>query len=293
MHQTTFEAIGTRWWIEIFDNLDEIKSTAVFNSCAFLIQEFDKKYSRFKNNSVLTQLNTERIIENPDPEFVDLLLFGQRLFNRSNNKFNILIGQVLESRGYDANYTFKASGITPQIGNPNTDLIITDTKIEILKGSIDNGGYGKGYLVDLVAEYLKAQGVQFFLINAGGDMYVTSELGEPITIHLEHPTKSRKSIGTTTLLNQGFAASSPFKRQWKINNETVSHIVNEGTEQFASYVKAETAGDADAFATTALLTDADTLLKLATLENISIARFSPTTGKLWATPTFSTQANVN
>ena len=286
MHQTTFEAIGTRWWIEVFDNLDEIKCADVFNSCAFLIQEFDKKYSRFKNNSVLTQLNTERIIENPDPEFIELLLFGQQLFNRTNNKFNILIGQVLESRGYDADYTFKASGITPQIGNPNTDLIITDTKIKVLKGNVDNGGYGKGYLIDLVAEHLKAQGVQFFLINAGGDMYVTSELGEPIIVHLEHPTKPQKSIGTTTLLNQGFAASSPFKRQWKINNETVSHIINEGTEQFASYVKAETARDADAFATTALLSTTDELLEINKREHISISRFSPSSGNFWRTSDF-------
>jgi FAD:protein FMN transferase len=285
----TFEALGTKWWITVFDEASEETLKGACGALERFAHEYETKYSRFKPDSLISQLNRERVLEQPDEEIQKLLAYGKSLYIRSNTKFNLLTGHILEARGYNAEYSFNAS--EPELlqpGNPVTNLTITPEKIEVSEGNVDIGGFGKGYLIDELARLLKAEHkIKYFLINGGGDMYGTSKQGEPIEIYLEHPTEAGKLIEKTTLFKQGFAASSPFKRVWHSSSRTYSHIVTDaGVSQVATYVKAETARDADAFATTALLLPETDLAKLAQTEELSIARFDPATGQLWRMHSF-------
>lgn len=283
----TFEALGTKWWIEIFDDIDEETGTVAIRDCASLAFTFNDTYSRFKSDSQISTLNHERVFKNPSDEFRSLLEFGKQLYLRSDTSFNLLVGHVMEARGYDADYSFTPKNTSLKICNPITELQISEAEITLSCGNIDLGGYGKGYLIDLIAEQLKAVGVHYFLINGGGDMYATSDNDKPISIYLEHPTEPGKYLKETPLLNQGFAASSPFKRQWVHGSETYTHIVSEtALEPVASFVKATTAAEADAFATTSLLLPKKHLESLATRENFHLARFSPTTNDFWQTGEF-------
>lgn len=282
MYKNFFKALGTVWWIEIFDEINEEKSTAAFNSCTLLASTFSDTYSRFRADSVISILNQERVLENPSEECRALLTYGKNLYLRSDNTFNLLVGHVLEARGYDANYSFTPKAGELKVCNPITDLQISEENVTLSCGNVDLGGFGKGYLIDLMKELLESQGLKYFLINGGGDMYATSELGEPVIIYLEHPTEPGKFIEQTTLLNQGFAASSPFKRQWLHENQTYTHIVSETTlEPVASFVKAATATDADGFATTSLLIPQNQLESIATREKFDVARFNPETNRFW------------
>ena len=289
--QFTFEAIGTQFWIEIFDQItdEELKSTK--GRLKLLSSVFNEQYSRFRPDSQISILNRDRVLHNPSVECRALLAYGKELYLRSQGTFNILTGHILEARGYDANYSFTASADidTLPVCNPLIDLTISESKITLTCGNVDLGGYGKGYLVDRLADDLITQGIQHFLINGGGDMYATGdEAGKPITIYLEHPTVAGQYLIETTLLNQGFAASSPFKRRWKSGDKTYHHIVaTTEVPEIATFVKATTATDADAFATVAILLPEDKLPTLATTENLAIARFDPKTNQLWQTANFS------
>lgn len=278
-------ALGTTWWIEIFDDIDDDERRAAFGSAALIISDFETKYSRFRPDSLISRLNETKEISAPSPELVTLLTYGQALYSRSNEIFNILIGESMVARGYDNAYSLTpqaelASVFTP---NPNTALIITPTLITLLAGSIDIGGFGKGYVIDLVAKEFISRGIQYFLINGGGDIYTTSNHCEPITIYLEHPTQPRLSIGETTLVDQGFAASSPYKRQWHHKQQSLSHLMldNNTIPTIATFTKALTARDADAFATTFTLTDQTTIHNLSLREKIQTANYLPAKNELW------------
>ncbi|MEK7638734.1 MAG: FAD:protein FMN transferase [Patescibacteria group bacterium] len=284
----TFAALGTTWWIDIFDEIDDETRSAVLGRATCLVEAFERSYSRFKSDSLISILNRERRLHSPSRECRALLEYGQALYMRTDGIFNILVGHILEARGYDANYSFKAQAEIPKSTcDPNSDLKITETEILLACGNIDLGGYGKGYLIDLVAEELKASGVHYFLINGGGDIYGTSDHETPITVYLEHPTEPKKYLIEATIQNQGFAASSPFKRQWNDKERTFTHIVSESAVHLvASFVKAATAGEADAFATAALLLDETKLIALAEWEKFQVARFDPATSRLWRTKDF-------
>ncbi|NCN12062.1 FAD:protein FMN transferase [Candidatus Kaiserbacteria bacterium] len=291
MHTHTFQALGTQWSVEIFDEKDSAVLESAFRTLEHFVQDFEATYSRFKADSLVSILNQDRMLHTPSEECHALLTYGKQLYLRTNTHFNFLTGNIQEARGYDATYSFtpdESKTLTP--GNPVTDLHITAEKIELSQGNIDLGGFGKGYLIDELATLLqKEYSLQYFLINGGGDLYATSDHGTPIQIFLEHPTKPSHFIHTTTIKQQGFAASSPFKRMWHSGDKTYTHIVaNSETPRIASFVKAKTARDADAFATTTLLLTESEILTLSLVEEISVARFTPATNNLWRTNSFDT-----
>lgn len=285
----TFEAIGTHWWIEIFDELSDEALDTTKRRIELLCSEFNKTYSRFLSDSQISILNRERVLHSPSKELQEILSYGKALFVRTHQTFNLLTGHILEARGYDANYSFIPSTQAPQATcNPLFDLTIDTAVITLACGNIDIGGYGKGWLIDVISKDLLAHNVQYFLVNGGGDMYATSDHGNPVVIYLEHPTEPEKYLTETTLFNQGFAASSPFKRQWKVEEKVYTHIVSETEyEDIASFVKAETAVDADAFATMAMLLPEEKIGAVATTENLAIARYNPNTNQLWRTSNFT------
>jgi FAD:protein FMN transferase len=276
----TFEALGTTWWIEIFADISGETRHVMLHDLAIFAAHFEATYSRFRSDSTLSQLNIKRTLPSPALDVTELLQYGVDLYDRTNHHFNLLIGERLLARGYDADYSFviDESKLEVIVPDPRTALTITDTVITLQAGLLDIGGYGKGYLIDLIAERLRSvHGQTEFLINGGGDMYGTTEHGAPIMIHLEHPTKPSYSLGTTTLLNQGFAASSPHKRSWKRDGTNYTHIVSTvdtpTTDIDASFILADSARDADAFATVALLMPPAEFATVATREKLAVATY--------------------
>jgi thiamine biosynthesis lipoprotein len=164
--------------------------------------------------------------------------------------------------------------------SPHEALFITTDRITLKHGLVDVGGFGKGYALDAVVHLLKEKHhLVYFLVNGGGDMYGTSNHKEPIEIYLEHPTVAATYLSTTTLLNQGFAASSPHKRTWQHAGITYSHIIDTTSGVIvsrpdATFIKATTACTADIFATVALIVTLKTMQELSVREQLGVASFS-------------------
>ena len=289
----SFQALGTTWWIEVFTETDSKTLDAAFGSVEGFCADFENRYSRFKPDSFVSKLNQDRELIDPSAELRALLQFGKDLYLRTNTHFNILSGHILEIRGYDAVYSFQANDeSTLNVGNPITDLLISQERITLTQGSVDIGGFGKGYLIDLVANLLREQfALQYFLINAGGDMFGTSDHDMPIEIQLEHPVLERTIIAKTTLHDQGFAASSPYKRRWKHRGKTYTHLVSDSITHHASYVKHHKAATADAFATTALLAQKSEMEQISQTEHLALAYFDPTTNQLTGNKLFFTESS--
>lgn len=276
----TIGALGTQFFIEIFDtDTSPQKLAAAYGSIQLLLSTFENNYSRFKDSSLVIKLNTDRELLHPPAEFVTLLNLGIKLYHDTDGIFNLLIGETLNARGYDAQYSFAAKTEPATIPNPNEVITITEDKITLLSGQIDLGGYGKGYVIDLIAAHLQTtHGLEYFLINGGGDMYGTSDNGVPITIYLEHPTRAQTYLGSTPIFNCGFAASSPHKRRWKSGEKTYHHIVDTKNKSElcfdATFITAPTALLADAYATVTMLATASHMNTFAERYQLGVAIFT-------------------
>jgi thiamine biosynthesis lipoprotein len=286
MEPITLQALGTTWWVELFDTMSTERRDGLQASISTLLLSIETRFSRFRPDSLVSELNTKRTLCTDDTDLATLIGIGRDLYRHTRGNFNILIGDELLARGYDAEYSLQVTERPVAIGNPLTDLDYSDGAWQLTTGLLDLGGIGKGWAIDMVAALLTAEGVTGFLINAGGDMYGTSEQGEPITIFLEHPTEADTYIGTTSIQNQGFAASSPHKRRWKTVHGETSHIVGDTTLHDASFVIARDAVTADTLATCALLLVPDEFAVLAAVEQVSYATLSREPANFYRTADF-------
>ncbi|MFM2423906.1 MAG: hypothetical protein RLZZ70_295 [Candidatus Parcubacteria bacterium] len=286
MESITIVALGTHWWIELFDEMSPERRNGIANAITTLLSSIEERFSRFREDSLVSTLNRERSVATSDRDLAELIGIGRSTYRHTKSAFNILIGDALMARGYDNTYSLVAMERAVEIGNPLTDLDYNDNTWRLSTGLLDLGGIGKGWAIDKVAELLRNNGVVEFLINGGGDMYGTTEHNEPITIYLEHPTETQTYLGTTTIMNQGFAASSTYKRRWQTAAGETSHIIDDTKVIDASFVIATDAVTADIFATTALLLPEEDFAPLAMQERVSYSLFIVATGELRTTPNF-------
>ena len=302
----TISALGTHWLVEIFDAVTEEKADETYRLISFFLSEFEAKYSRFKHNSIISTINRTKIFNRPDPTTISLLTFGKEMYQETGGIFNLLIGEYLTARGYDTVYSFTPKAEPEILPSPLSDLSINSEYITLQAGLIDLGGYGKGFLIDRLAEYLQELGFRYFLINGGGDMYATSDHGEPVTIYLEHPIHTDTYIKEITIIDQGFAASSTHKRRWKVTGQEYSHIVDtknnvapttpvdggeaqidHNPDTLGIYTKAPTAVLADVWSTTFLLSDPKNHTIALEKSQIDFARFNTEDNTLTQSQFFS------
>lgn len=237
-----FEALGTAWSIDTQVEL----SASIRHAISQRIEEFDKTYSRFRRDSLVTRLRIPGEYEFPS-DCTELFKLYEVLYKATNGSMTPLIGDVLEQAGYDMDYSFtpKGGGSVLPFASLGWDGAYTlKVKSPIV---LDVGAAGKGYLVDILGELLEQRAVREYTIDASGDV---KQKGYGEVIGLEHPHDSTRVIGTATLKNASLCASAMNRRAWL----DFHHIVDANTKQpvreiVATWVIAKSTLLADGLAT--------------------------------------------
>ncbi len=277
-----FEALGTHWSIKFKSDkfVDEYRSDLLR-----LVADFEDTYSRFKPDSQISILNQTSMLEKPSEELREMLVFSLAMHSASDGTFDISVGGELEKNGYGL-----ATG-TSRSKNLTEDLIITKDKITLRNEiHLDFGGFGKGWLIDKIDQFLSVQSIDYYVINGGGDIFVRSN--SPEEIFIADPTDNKRFYGATFLQDKALAASSNQTRQWKKGDILHSHIPDAIDDELLSiHVAADSAARADALATTMLVADRTRRVKLAKefgAEFLEIRKNS----KSFRTSKFNWQPNV-
>lgn len=230
IYKYSLHALGTIWWFEIYDHVDSSFIDNIFAKIEIIIRNFEKDYSRFLPDSIITQLNENKILLNPPDELIQMIQRSKFYYEISEGVFNIAVGSRLENIGYDKDYSFKVKKEETKIESfEKAILSFSDKKIQISNSTkIDLGGIGKGWLVDKVANILRAENIQYFFINAGGDILATSNHFKPIEFTLENPFDTSEFIGKIQIENESIASSSTNRRRWKDENtgKVYTHIID-------------------------------------------------------------------
>ncbi len=254
----SFEGLGTRWRIVAFDNVDDGWSPELRTSIKKIVRDFEKKYSRFDADSLIGQLNSLGGIKNSSEELISMLAYALECAEVTNDHFNIAVANRLSDIGYGADYSLKPKAVFRDIPPLKDVLSLSDSRIELREGAaIDLGGFGKGWLIDKVTDYLLEQGVESFLIDGGGDIRVESgPLRESRKILLDNPFTDGQAIGDISIRGGAVASSSPKHRQWPVAGSDLQlhHLINPKSEDtiedvMAVFTHADDAVSADTAST--------------------------------------------
>jgi thiamine biosynthesis lipoprotein ApbE len=289
-----YEGLGTKFWIEVFEDITDENFVIIESRIKGEIDNFGARYSRFRSDSILNKLNRERSINlnnSEDFDLINMLQISMEYYSLTNHTFDIFIKEKLENLGYgasdallmgnsseyaSANFQSSAADISNNVHaysdvdtKARPTLIITGgdvySSVSIVgEKSIDLGGIGKGYLIQKISNILEQEfKLKYYIVNGGGDMYVTSNGGTAIDLYLEHPTNIGEYIYKIKLKDSALCVSSSFKRSWNRAGKMVNHfITKEDTPAWsASYIVGRSAAEADMAATVACI-DADNADKL-------------------------------
>jgi thiamine biosynthesis lipoprotein len=233
-----FEAIGTQWTI------DGVDSPSVRKAVAQRIEQFDRTWSRFRADSLVTKLAADGGTAETGPETGPLIELYARLHALTGGAVNPLVGGALAALGYDAELTLRPSPgkVTPPIAALGwTEDSVTLTEPALL----DVGAAGKGLLVDLVAR-ICGDGAT---VDAGSDLRHAGR--DPLRVALEHPTAPELAVGVVEVASGALCASAVNRRAW---GDGLHHVIDARTgaptrDVVATWVLAPEAMVADGLAT--------------------------------------------
>ena len=242
-----FGAIGTHWEIDTVEPL----GVSIKDAVSERIEEFDRVYSRFRDDSVITSLTREAQTVSLPSDAEELFALYRTLYEATKGALSPLVGDTLGHLGYDATYRLTSlpgpAGPTPAFD----DVVSLDgtTLTAYRPVTLDIGAVGKGYLVDIVAGILDDSGVTEYTIDASGDLRHRGHTME--RVGLENPRDPSHVVGVAEVSNRALAASATNRRTW---GDGLHHIVDALTglptqSVEATFVIADTAAMADGLAT--------------------------------------------
>ena len=257
----TFKAIGTTWNIDV--DMQPSEKEKLLAEIMARIDVFDKSYSRFRKDSLVTEIsNKARDYSLPDDAKKMLLLY-KKLYDLTSGVMSPLVGQVLSDIGYDAKYSLKPKKNIPRAPTWNENIEyeypILHVKNPVL---LDFGAIGKGYLIDIVANIIAKHGIRDFTVDAGGDIAYGNEKGKTLRVGLENPEDLKQVVGIAEIKNGSICGSSGNRRRWGNHH----HIVDSKTAKSPEHILALwTTTDntmlADALSTALFFVPPETLLK--------------------------------
>ncbi|GAB0174342.1 MAG: FAD:protein FMN transferase [Candidatus Altimarinota bacterium] len=224
----------------------------LFSSIEKRLVHFENKFSRFKAENWLDELNHRREgTLDDDAKF--MLTYALDVSKRTGGYFDPTVGKRLSELGYGAIMNHSQSVIHKGKHNDYREIEIIGDIVQ-LHGDIllEFGGVGKGYLIDVIKEmideyyYSKSIPLPRYLIDFGGDLYGYGGW----KVGLENPHVLEEIIGVLLLDDIFLACSSGSKRKWGNNHHLIDPKTGESaTDVIASFIEGPSGISTDAYAT--------------------------------------------
>jgi len=213
MTQFNFKAIGTSWRIDIHDALDDVREKELESRIMERIEAFDKAYSRFRPDSLVTEMSMKAGTYELPADAEDMMSLYHDLYVRTDGYVTPLVGGLISDAGYDAKYSLVEKGELKAPPAWDEAIEYDHPMLKVKKPVLlDFGAAGKGYLVDLVGQVLESNGISGYGIDAGGDILYHGK--DPIKIGLEDPADKGRVIGVCGLKGGSICGSAGNRRAW-------------------------------------------------------------------------------
>ena len=262
-----------------------------------LKQQIENKFSEITNQMSTWHDDSEISRFNLDQEggwfkisgeFMQVLESAQKINQQTERAFDVTIGKIMELWGFGV---FPRQQIVPEpnriaealshVGPSTIEIDSTASSIRKVdpKARLDVSGIAKGYAVDAIANILKKEGVENFLVEIGGEIRAAGRRldGSAWRVAIEKPTSQSQSLLLTLKLEDAaLATSGDYRDYFEIGNRRYSHIIDPRTGRppdngVASVsVITDSAMRADALATGLMVLGTDRALAIAAANNLAV-----------------------
>lgn len=238
MIERTFRAMNTEWWVRAYG-----ATGRVLDEAEALVRDTEARLSRFRGCSALSTLNRERAAT--DPLLAAVVRAALEWRDATDAVFDPGVGAALVAAGYDRSFEAVRDGCAGCADQRRPLVLVDGDRVSIDgDGTLDLGGIGKGWAVDLVADHFEAHGVDRYLVDGGGDLRAGHTPAAPWPVGV--------GDGLVAWLGPGaVATSSTAKRRWLTADGAVAHHIIDTAAGLPAFRGVRTAVVAHRWATTA------------------------------------------
>lgn len=237
LRQLAFKALGTQCIVQYA--CDAPGQAAGFERSALAwVQAFEARYSRFKPDSLVSQINAAA-----GHHWVEVDDEMEQLLNLCDT-LHVMTRGVLDPTALPLIRLWDYKAKDPVIPAPEqisaARELVGWSKVRRVPGrvflpqpgmALDFGGFGKEYAVDIVAQLAVNHGIPDVLVDFGHDLRA---LGHPPDrpcwhVGLEDPKRPGQTAGSIGVTGKGVASSGDYLRCFVINGRRYGHIIDPRT----------------------------------------------------------------
>jgi thiamine biosynthesis lipoprotein len=225
----TFQAMASPCEL-LLSTTDETLARQLGESVAAEAWRIERKYSRYRSDSIVSLLNKGGRPVDLDPETLLLLQFASRCHELSGGAFDITSGVLRRAWKFDGSGRIptpdEVAALQGRIGFHRLQL--QGSRLKVPPGmELDFGGIGKEYAVDRALAQVVAQFDGAALVNFGGDMAASrAPAAGPWRVGVERPGKLGESRLLLDFERGGMATSGDTHRFIEHEGRRYSHILD-------------------------------------------------------------------
>jgi thiamine biosynthesis lipoprotein len=201
------------------------------------VRRIELKYSRYREDSVITQLNaTAGQAEgvSVDDETAALLDFAGTLYDDSRGRFDVTSGVLRHAWDFRSDQLPSAERLDALRANVGWPLVARQGRqVRLTRAGmeLDFGGIGKEYAADRAASLLQSLGFHHGFVNLGGDIRVLGPRpdGQPWRFGIQHPRAPQALTARIEVQEGALATSGDYERFLIHDGRRYCHILDART----------------------------------------------------------------
>jgi FAD:protein FMN transferase len=239
LFRTVFRAMASEHELLLWCD-DEARASRAAEAAIADVARIEAKYSRYRDDSVTTQINLAAGGEAVaiDAETAALLSYADHCHRASDGRFDLTSGVL--RRAWDFRRVpprvpdaAALAAATALIGWNRVEWDERSVRLPAVGMEIDFGGIGKEYAADRAATVCVEHGVAHGLVNLGGDVRAIGPQpdGAPWRVGIRHPRRDGAAIASVLLESGAVATSGDYERFFEIAGRRYCHILDPRTGQ--------------------------------------------------------------
>ncbi len=278
-----------------------------------LLVVFSNALSTYIPESEISRFNREALHKYESPFFYPVLLKSKEVFKATGGAFDPTIGPIVNAWGFgpEGPQTPNDGQVDSLLHIVNFDSIFFDSVAvcKMMKGmQLDFNAIAQGYSVDVVADFLKAKGIEHMFVEIGGEAYAKgyNERGHHWRIGINTPSEDQEEQkqvqAVVSLNNQSIATSGNYRRFYEKDGVKYAHTISPVTGRpvqhslLSTSVFAPDCMTADAYATAFMVIGLEKAKEILAKEEGLDAYFiySDANGKIqtWTSPGMKAQIKI-
>ncbi len=268
------KTMGTTYNIVYLDEANRDFQTSIDS----LLVVFNQSLSTYEPTSELSKFNLGDTIDFNLPYFLPVLKASKAVFDKTGGAFDPTVGPLVNVWGFgpggpelkdstDINLLLKL------VGFDKIEFDENQLRKKVPGIYLDFSAIAKGYGVDVVGDFLKAKGIENFLVEIGGELVArgVNEKGELWKVGVNRPEESANAsdlISIIALQDRGMATSGNYRNYYVKDSVKISHTINPATgypvnhNLLSATVLAKDCMTADAYATALMVMGTENAIAL-------------------------------